>query len=135
LTDRFLFHDPPTTEELLLARSEADQVVGKIRLDRPGPVEMLLLAGGAGQFLDELAVALWQQRLSLASLPQIQQVLANRTSYAITELLDISQQRARVLPGGLQIALTAIAMYQPHELVAVPSGIRMGLLKELAAVL
>jgi exopolyphosphatase/guanosine-5'-triphosphate,3'-diphosphate pyrophosphatase len=131
LTDSYLFHDPPADAELARARTAADAVIGKTRIVWQDPVDVLLVAGGAGQFLDELALTMWQEPLSLSSLPLVEQVLAKESSWEITQRITISQQRARVLPGGLQIALGAIDRFEPRHVRAVPSGIRLGVLQDV----
>jgi exopolyphosphatase/guanosine-5'-triphosphate,3'-diphosphate pyrophosphatase len=130
LTDRLILHDPPTSTEIAEVRAEAYSVLSKSRLPTEESIEELLLAGGAGQFLDGLSQYLWSQPLSLTTIAGLESQLRRLTAEDVATAIDIPIERARVLAAGHQIARCAIEKFGPRSIVAVPSGIRTGLIAQ-----
>ena len=133
LTDRYLEHDPPLSAEIERAHAHAEIAVQALSLPPVEVVSQLLLSGGTGQFLDALSGVEWKRPLSRATLPALNGVLTQRTSSIVADLIQVPQERARVLPGGLQVALAVTSYLSPDAVRAVPSGIRIGILQEMLA--
>lgn len=128
LTDRFLFADPPTASEVQNARKHADDVLNTTKIDSESEIDQLLLAGGAGQFLDQLSTMLRGSSLSRGTLPLLVDDLTSQPADVFAAMLGIPTERARVLPGGHQIAMSVLTRFKPLEILAVPSGIRTGII-------
>jgi exopolyphosphatase/guanosine-5'-triphosphate,3'-diphosphate pyrophosphatase len=130
MTDRHVRADPPTPAELAGVRADVAVVVES--LDLPGvDAARLLVVGGTGEFLFRLA----PDGLTSASPVQLEAMVARLTTISaqeLTTLITIPEARARVLPAGATIALGLADAVEPRAISAGPSGIRTGLLLELA---
>ncbi len=130
MTDRHVRTDPPTPAELAGVRADVVEAVGA--LDMPSvPGARMLIVGGTGEFLFRLAPA---GTLS-ADRDELEAMVAHLTTIPaldLTTLITIPEARARVLPAGATIALGIADVVGPRSVAAGPSGIRMGLLMELA---
>lgn len=128
LTDRFVLTDPPTVAELDLAGVEATRVLSASGIE-PADIDMLLLSGGAGQFLDGLSWHAFDVGLSVESMESLRTHLARLSAAEIAGILGIPEARARVIPAGREIAQAAVTRWRPEAIKAVPSGIRTALIQ------
>lgn len=130
MTDRHVRTDPPTLDELTGVRSDVAAAVRDLRLPRVTDARMLIV-GGTGEFLFRLAPA-----GVVAAPPKVLESMVTRLTtipaLELTTLIAIPEARARVLPAGATIALGIADVVGPRAVSAGPSGIRMGLLLELA---
>jgi exopolyphosphatase/guanosine-5'-triphosphate,3'-diphosphate pyrophosphatase len=133
LTDRCVTSDPPDSQQVEQARDLARGILDWSNIDRTTGIDQMLLAGGSGQFMDALSRHFRQEKLTLATLPGLIDELTKRPAVAIAAILSIPVERARVLPAGHQVAMTAVAMFEPAGLMAVPSGIRAGIIARWCA--
>jgi exopolyphosphatase/guanosine-5'-triphosphate,3'-diphosphate pyrophosphatase len=133
LTDRFVRNDPPSPQEIAKVRGEADRVLDRSSLAPTSPIAEMLLAGGAGQFLDALSQHLWSLPLSIGTIGGLEAELQSLPSTEIASAIHIPVERAKVLAAGHQIALSATRQFRPEAIRAVPSGIRTGLIARWCA--
>ncbi len=126
--DRYFCGAAPTEATLSAARAAAEDAFSPALPWLPRKVP-LVLSGGNGVFLERLAKSVDSQAgLSVVSLPRVAEELMRQPAAAIAKLLSISVERAGVLPAGAAIALGAVDAFSASEVVAVPSGIREGVL-------
>jgi exopolyphosphatase / guanosine-5'-triphosphate,3'-diphosphate pyrophosphatase len=131
LADRLFRSDPPARSSLQEATSIAMNEVATIELLHD--VDVLILAGGNGMFLSELAHQLYPaESMSNATLQQLIDHLAGVPAADTARRLSIVHERARVLPAGAAIALGLATVSMPGAVESAPSGIRSGLLREFA---
>jgi exopolyphosphatase/guanosine-5'-triphosphate,3'-diphosphate pyrophosphatase len=133
LTDRCFTSDPPDEQQIEQARDQAIGILDRSGIDRTTRIDQMLLAGGSGLFMDALSRHFRHEMLTLATLPGLIDELTNRPAVKIAAILSIPIERARVLPAGHQVAMTAIEMFEPEALLAVPSGIRAGIIARWCA--
>lgn len=130
MTDLHVRTDPPSVEELAGVRADVVEAVAALVMPRVHGARMLIV-GGTGEFLFRLAPA---GTLS-ADRDELEAMVARLTTIPaldLTTLITIPEARARVLPAGATIALGIADVVGPRSVAAGPSGIRMGLLLELA---
>lgn len=130
MTDHHVRTDPPTLAELAGVRADVVAAVASLELPNVADAR-LLVVGGTGEFLFRLAPA----GVTSASPSVLEQMVTRLTTIPaleLTRLIAIPEARARVLPAGATIALGVADVVGPRAVSAGPSGIRMGLLLELA---
>jgi exopolyphosphatase/guanosine-5'-triphosphate,3'-diphosphate pyrophosphatase len=134
LSDREFTVDPPGMAAVTTAERYATSVIANSKLigsvDRPA----LLLSGGNGQFLSQLAA--WDEidiPFTPSDFPRLLQEIASIRSEKTATFLNIPAERSRMLPAGGAIASAVIQLARPTTLQAVPSGIRGGLVAEWIA--
>lgn len=128
--DRYFAGYPPTHGTIAIAREAA-----RLAIIRTLPSGLdcisLVLSGGNGLFLGRLSELFTTDlMLTHAALEAVAHELVERPASQIAELLSISAERAAVLPAGCAISLAAIDALASHEVAAVPSGIREGILRD-----
>ena len=134
LADRFFQADPPGQAALDAAMARATNVFTKAIGEDRQRADALRLSGGNGQYIDQLRSALQLgDTLDEHVVDRVLEFLARAPAKNVSQLLGMSDERARVLPAGVAIAAAAIDVIHPTGIASVPSGIRMGLLRELAA--
>ena len=130
MTDRHVRTDPPTPDELAGVRADVVEAVAALVMPRVRGARMLIV-GGTGEFLFRLA----PDGVLEATTDELDGMVARLTgipAIELTTLITIPEARARVLPAGATIALGIADVVGPRSIAAGPSGIRMGLLLELA---
>ena len=130
MTDRHVRTDPPTPNELAGVRADVVEAVRALELPAVTDARMLIV-GGTGEFLFRLA----PEGITTASPVALEAMVARMTTIPameLTTLIAIPEARARVLPAGATVALGIADVVGPVTVSAGPSGIRMGLLLELA---
>lgn len=134
VADRWFAHEPPTSDEMDAALDAVSVVVqAQPTLNDVGERrwDLLALSGGNGQFLQQLGVLLLgHEAFNYSTVETLSERLQDVPAAEVARLLGIAEARARVLPAGAAIARAMIEMTAPAELRAVPSGIRLGLLRE-----
>jgi exopolyphosphatase/guanosine-5'-triphosphate,3'-diphosphate pyrophosphatase len=124
LTDRCINSDPPSEEEVALARAEvAAAVVG---LEAPSPGEAVAV-GGSATSLRRVA----GPRLDAESLARSLALLATERASVIASRFAIDLERARLLPAGLLLLETASRLFGGALQIGY-GGIREGVLLEAA---
>ena len=134
LSDRCFRADPPGVDAVLEANTFALGVLSESDVIGSAIGAALFLSGGNGQFLSE--VSAWFEvdiPFTPEDFPRLVDRLATLESSSVSEYLEIVQERARMLPAGAAIVLSAIQRAQPSSLKAVPSGIRGGLISDWMA--
>ena len=130
MTDRHVRTDPPTHDDLAGVRADVVEAVAALVMPRVRGARMLIV-GGTGEFLFRLA----PDGVLEATTDELEGMVARLTgipAIELTTLIAIPEARARVLPAGATIALGISDVVGPRSVSAGPSGIRMGLLLELA---
>ena len=130
MTDRHVQTDPPTADELAGVRAAVVDAASGLSLPQVAEARMLII-GGTGEFLFRLA----PEGATSVSPALLETMVARMTTIPaleLTSLISIPEARARVLPAGATIALGIADVVGPASVSAGPSGIRMGLLLELA---
>lgn len=134
LADRYLVADPPGHAAVNEAVEAARIAFASQIASNRQRVSSLRLSGGNGQYIDQIRASLrFADCLDASVVRRVLDYLMGATSGEVAALLNIPQERARVLPAGVAIAIAAIEMTATVDLIAVPSGIRTGLLRELVA--
>lgn len=132
VADRWFRHEPPGEAALRQAEADARAFLGDRAplLERRGGA--LLLSGGNGQFIeglrDHYGVG---DDLGVESIARLLAILADEPAEVVAAVLGIQHERAVVLPAGVAIALAAARAMNPATVRAVPSGIRVGVVRDL----
>ena len=132
VADRWFRADPPGREALRNAEQDARAFLESRASVLDGRGGVLLLSGGNGQFIDmlrahfALGAALDEQVIRL-----VLERLADEPADSVATVLGIQRERAAVLPAGVAIAVAVASAVRPDRVVAVPSGIRTGLLRDV----
>lgn len=125
LSDQYVTHDPPSTEEIRACRENALAAFRPLA-DTLGKRERLIVAGGTGEYLMPLVPH--PAPVTVADLDDVLAYLETVTSVGLSERITIPVARAKVLPAGIAIARTLADMTQPSAVEGARSGIRTGLL-------
>lgn len=132
LADRFFRDDPPGLDPIMGAAAATRQQLeafGEI----PRAVRTALFSGGNGVFVKELVHQLFPGNpLSIHTVERLLQHLAVTPAHDTADRLGIVRERARVLPAGASIAFAFLLHSDAEEVMGVPSGIRLGLIREYA---
>ncbi len=98
----------------------------------PKSATAVLLPGGTGQFLDMLSRSLADGRsLAPDTIPNLHQWLSSRHAIETMERIPIQFDRAEILPASLAVVEALVSRVQPAHLLAIPSGIRDGLARDI----
>ncbi len=131
LADRTFRADPPGKDAVDTARLSALAILRDEPALAVSDAAALFLAGGNGVFLSRAAA--WN-RIQLPFVPQFMPLLVDRLAEIpardLAAHLGIVEERARMLPAGGGIGMALVELVQPGSLVAVPSGIRGGLVHQ-----
>jgi exopolyphosphatase/guanosine-5'-triphosphate,3'-diphosphate pyrophosphatase len=131
LADRFFHADPPSPDALAAAAEDARAALAASDLLRD--IEHVLLSGGNGVFLARLAEQLFpDDPINVALVERLLADFATVPAQVTADRLGIAHERARVLPAGAALALAALRLAQPRTIAGIPSGIRIGLIREWA---
>jgi exopolyphosphatase/guanosine-5'-triphosphate,3'-diphosphate pyrophosphatase len=130
LADQFFREDPPGLQALMDAAAMARE-----RLDHVGSLEdvgdTLLFAGGNGVFVQTLADQLFPGEPLLAgTVEKLLLHFASTPAQDTADRLGIVRERARVLPAGAAIAFAFLLRTEFSHAAGLPSGIRIGLIRE-----
>ncbi|MCA9832866.1 MAG: hypothetical protein KC435_02910 [Thermomicrobiales bacterium] len=130
LADRFFRSDPPgegAVREAIVASTGAVSLLE----DSDAPVHFLMLAGGSGLFMNQLIAQLWgEPPFDLATLQKLGDHLADVQAEDTVNRIGIPLARAQVLPGSVAVAIAVMQRLRSGFAAGVPSGIRMGLIRE-----
>lgn len=131
LTERFVYHDPPTGSEL---ERTAEHVVSVLSDLPRARVRSTVFTGGTAAHVARLAGSDDPAtHLDLDALERVRRLLLSRPAQDISSTYRFQLERARVLPAGTA-ALESIAQYyQPDTVVITRNGIREGALLASAA--
>lgn len=132
LADRLFRVDPPGADSMRQASSVAMRRVQEVSL-LPESVETVLFSGGNGVYISSLIEHLFPgEQFSAPVLERLLQHLAVTPAQDIADCLRIVHERARVLPAGVAIAYAVLSTVDVAHAAGVPSGIRLGLIREHA---
>lgn len=126
LTDRFVTNDPPAINELQRCRDAVSDCLGGAEFAAPAPLQRLLVTGGTGIYLGALVGG--EQRFPPDRIALAAQTLGSFPSAIVSDVLRIPIERARLLPAGVAVVDSMIALWSPREVAVTESGIRRGLL-------
>ncbi|HWV24652.1 MAG TPA: hypothetical protein VNZ58_10725 [Thermomicrobiales bacterium] len=131
LADRFFRADPPGIEVLQAATEFAATRVSAVDI-LSAKADAIVFSGGNGIFLEQLAAQLFPARaLSREVIVDLIDHFAKTPASDTAARIDIAQERARVLPAGAAIALAILQHVSAESVAAAPSGIRIGLIREI----
>lgn len=132
LADRFFQNDPPGHTAVQSAVTAATDVVAALE-DSSDQVLFVMLAGGSGLFMNQLIEQLWSEPpFDLATLRKLGEHLSTVEAEDTVRRIGIPHARAQVLPGSVAVAIAVMERLQSAFATGVPSGIRMGLIREYA---
>ena len=130
LADRYFSSDPPPQAVLdMVTRAAVDALGTCALLD---DAECVVLCGGNGVFLAQLTEQVLGEPVTTESLQRLLVHFAAEPAARTAARLGIAHERARVLPAGAAIALAILRLSAPGEVRCVPSGLRIGLIREWA---
>ncbi|MGC4192528.1 MAG: hypothetical protein QM589_15385 [Thermomicrobiales bacterium] len=134
VADRWFRDDPPGATALRDAADDARTFLGQHGSVLNGRRGGLLLSGGNGQFIEGLREHYGiGDSLDTEVIRQVLTRLADESAATVAAILGIQVERAAILPAGVAIALAVAEAVEPNTVRAVPSGIRVGLLRDLIA--
>jgi exopolyphosphatase/guanosine-5'-triphosphate,3'-diphosphate pyrophosphatase len=124
LTDRFVAHDPPTSDEVDAMRAAAAEVVR----DAPRAVnaEVVAVGGTASNLLKVLPARSFERTLTREHLAEAQAILAAETAAEASERHVINPIRARILPAGGAILDAVLEHYGADRIRVSEAGLREG---------
>lgn len=133
LADRSFATDPPGREAVQQAIAGAHTTIAQ-QLKPQSPIGFVMLAGGSGLFMNQLIEQLWSTTpFDLATLRLLGDHLSVSESVDTVDRIGIPQARALVLPASVAVGIAIMEHFQAKHAVGVPSGIRMGLIREYGA--
>ena len=92
-----------------------------------------MLAGGSGLFMNQLIEQLFTNPpFDLATLRQLGHHLAASPATETVQRIGIPEARALVLPASVAVGIAVMDRFSAISAAGVPSGIRMGLIREQA---
>ncbi|MGN6031702.1 MAG: Ppx/GppA phosphatase family protein, partial [Thermomicrobiales bacterium] len=131
VADRWFHRDPPGKESLRLAEEDARTFLADHAALLAGRGGTALFSGGNGQFLEGMRAHYgFGEVLDVEAIRGVLARLADEPAETVASVLGIQHERAMVLPAGVAIALAAAEAIAPDAVRAVPSGIRIGLLRD-----
>lgn len=131
LADRFFAVDPPGMEATAHAFAAALEDLEPLE-DLPSSVHTVLFSGGNGVFLQELLRQLYgDEPLNVHTTERVLQHLSTTPAVDTAGRLGIMLARAQVFPAGVAVALAVLTRTRASEAMAVPSGIQVGLIREM----
>lgn len=130
LADRYFEFDPPGEASVASAIAAANESIDQL-LERNIDVGFVMLAGGSGLFMNQLIQQLWvEPPFNGDMLKQLGKHLAAATAQETVERIGIPHARALVLPASVAIGIAIMNHFGAGNAIGVPSGIRMGLIRE-----
>ena len=130
LADRIFAEDPPGMEAELKAIESARETLAAWTARQP-QVPFIMLAGGSGLFMNQLVEQLYgDPPFSSVILGKLAAHLATAHSSDTVDRIAIPQARALVLPASVAVAVAVMENFGTGSAQGVPSGIRMGLIRE-----
>ena len=127
LTEQFVAHDPPTTDELASCRgAAAAAIVPRPELVRAaGPRPRLLATGGTGEYLARLV---GHEPFTGDDAERVLDRLTRIPAADLAPMIGAAEVRARVLPAGIATVLAVAEASGAEQIATAASGIRAGLL-------
>ncbi len=125
LTDEFPPGDPPNADVIQNMRAQVRSRIAHLEL--PARSARLVVVGGTGEFLGRLLPRDFPVPIGL-----VETALESTSAVTSAELsrkIDVTIDRARVLPAGIATAMAIADICRPTLIVGAPSGIRAGLLR------
>lgn len=130
LADRFFESDPPGIEAVNQAIAAARDNLEQL-LESDVDVRFVMLAGGSGLFMNQLIEQLWNAPpFDLATIRKLGMHLAETKAQDTVDRIDIPHARALVLPASVAVGVAIMERFGCEKAIGVPSGIRMGLIRE-----
>lgn len=130
LADRFFETDPPGPEAEKLAISAAHAALDSA-LPSTGPIGFIMLAGGSGLFMNQLIEQLFgEPPFDVHQLGRLATHLAETPASDTIDRIGIPEARALVLPASVAVGVAVMERFSASTALGVPSGIRMGLIRE-----
>lgn len=130
LADRFFDSDPPGYPAELLAIEAAHEVISE-GIPNDLRVGYVMLAGGSGLFMNQLIEQLWTSPpFDTDTLQALAEHLAGVKADDTVNRIGIPHARALVLPASVAVGVAIMERFEAKEAAGVPSGIRMGLIRE-----
>ncbi len=132
LADRFFADDPPGREaEQSAIQAARDALAAWTAYQQPVP--FVMLAGGSGLFMNQLIEQLeGEVPFTASTLARLADHLATIHSSDTVDRINIPQARALVLPASVAVGVAIMENFSTELAQGVPSGIRMGLIREYA---
>lgn len=130
LADRLFASDPPGKEAVGLAIDEAAKSIVD-HLNFNSSVGFVMLAGGSGLFMNSLIEQIGNKPpFDIEMLRRLSMHLAVTPAQDTVERIDIPHARALVLPASVAVGIAMMERLGADQALGVPSGIRMGLIRE-----
>lgn len=130
LADRYFTDDPPGMDAELRAIGAAREALTALASTQP-QVKFVMLAGGSGLFMNQLIEQLGSKLpFGPRELRGLAEHLATTHSADTVDRIGIPQARALVLPASVAVGMAIMEMFGAEQALGVPSGIRMGLIRE-----
>ncbi|MEP6637851.1 MAG: hypothetical protein ABJC39_00750 [Chloroflexota bacterium] len=124
LTDRFVTHDPPTTDEVAAMRTAAFDLVHAA--PDAAPSELVGVGGTASNLVKLLPAAMLDRMLTRTRIGEIQEILGTEPAAAAAERHAIKPIRARILPAGAAILDAILERYGAEAIRVSEEGLREG---------
>ncbi len=133
LADRFFENDPPGEVAVDHAITAARESIDELLTDDVN-VGFLMLAGGSGLFMNQLIQQLWgDPPFDSDMLRDLGAHLAQVNAQDTVKRIGIPLARAQILPASVAVGIAVMERFGCVEAVGVPSGIRMGLIRDCDA--
>lgn len=132
LADRYFASDPPGEAAVQLAVDAAFASLDSA-MKHESNVRFIMLAGGSGLFMNMLIEQLGGATpFDASGLDQLSRHLATTVAQDTVDRIDIPLARAQVLPASVAVGQALMKKAVNATAIGVPSGIRMGLIREYA---
>lgn len=132
LSDRYFESDPPGKDSVQDAIDAATESL-KTLLEHDIACGFVMLAGGSGLFMNMLIQQLWSEPpFDAITLKRLADHLSVVKAEDTVSRIAIPHARALVLPASVAVGVAIMNQFQAQQAIGVPSGIRMGLIREYA---
>lgn len=130
LADRYFTSNPPGEEAEQAAIAAAHAMFDAL-LNDDIHVDSIMLAGGSGLFMNQLIEQLFgDPPFAVDRLRRLATHLAITPAEDTVDRIDIPLARAIILPASVAVGVAVMERFETKMAVGVPSGIRMGLIRE-----
>lgn len=130
LADRFFRTDPPGALAVDQAIESASESIARL-IDREVAADFVMLAGGSGLFMNQLIQQLeTEPPFDVTTLRRLASHLAGTDAQDTVNRISIPHARALVLPASVAVGVAIMDRFGAESAIGVPSGIRMGLIRE-----
>jgi exopolyphosphatase/guanosine-5'-triphosphate,3'-diphosphate pyrophosphatase len=128
MTERFIHHDPPTTQEMDGLNQHVCEILRALPSFAAGRA---IFTGGSSRYMSKLLGLTQPATISPTQLAEAGQVLQSKSVAEVVEEYGVPLERAQVLPGGVGVLAGIATFYEVDTVTIARGGIREGMVVDL----